>query len=324
MESERAFNVWVAAATMAVEAATPDLLSALRDDGIDVVVMKGATFAVWLYDDPRERPFSDIDLLLRSDDFAAAERVLTRLGYRGPLETEILPSGRPMKTRTWQRDRDGVQVELHDTLIGIEVAPAAAWATLRRESEDAEFGPTTAPILNERARTLHVALHVARHGAVAGKPVEDLRRAVARVPLAVWQDAAALAEELDAVPAFVAGLRLTPEGAALAESLAVDGAPSAETALRAGSTRATHSSVERALVVNAFSQVKGIRAKARFAAREAFPQPAALRARSRLAKRGSAGLAAAYVWRFWRVVALTPPAAVRWVHARRETTAGRR
>jgi hypothetical protein len=56
---------------------------------------------------------------------------------------------------------------------------------------------------------LHVVLHAAHHAnLVDGKPLEDLRRALALVEESEWSGALALARAYQGIAAFAAGLRL--------------------------------------------------------------------------------------------------------------------
>jgi hypothetical protein len=56
--------------------------SALRGDGLAPVLLKGGALLLTVYDDPAERPFGDLDLLVRPDELEAAAAVMRRLGYR--------------------------------------------------------------------------------------------------------------------------------------------------------------------------------------------------------------------------------------------------
>ena len=51
--------------------------------GIAVILLKGISYAGWLYPDAAERPMSDVDLLVRPGDHArATELLVAALGYR--------------------------------------------------------------------------------------------------------------------------------------------------------------------------------------------------------------------------------------------------
>jgi hypothetical protein len=75
------------------------VLAALRRNGIDVVVLKGAHLAESVYRDAALRPMTDIDLLVRSRELARAEETLVELGFghqphvgvTGPFEHHLEP-----------------------------------------------------------------------------------------------------------------------------------------------------------------------------------------------------------------------------------------
>jgi hypothetical protein len=151
-------------------------------------------------------------------------------------------------------------------------------------------------VLVPPARAVVVVLHAAQHGARVQKPLDDLAQALAQLPVEVWEAASALARRLDATTAFAAGLRLLPEGSVQAATLGLPIQHSAETTLRADTAR------PMALGFDWLARTPGVRAKARLVRAKAVPDGAFMRAWSPLARRGRAGLAAAY---FWRVLWLT-------------------
>lgn len=162
-----------AALALALTAEGDRLLAALADAGIEAKVEKGAAFARALY--PGElRGFTDIDLLLRREDFAAAGVLLQARGYASvPFR---LKHGTGYGEEKWQRaptDPLGpLLVELHWDMIG---SP-----TLRRGRRcDLEL-LRTATDAEDRAQHLLVA---AVHGALGDgftrlQPLSDLARAL--------------------------------------------------------------------------------------------------------------------------------------------------
>lgn len=76
--------------------------------GIDRLWFKGLTLSMLAYGDPFLKTSADIDLLVAPADVAAAERLLSEIGYR-PADPRFRPA---MKARTWLRT-DGAAVDLH-------------------------------------------------------------------------------------------------------------------------------------------------------------------------------------------------------------------
>jgi len=74
------------------------LARALADEGIVVMPLKGVLLQAIVYDDPSERPISDIDVLVPEGRFEHVVRVLRREGYtaafeRGAAAQTFRPSG---------------------------------------------------------------------------------------------------------------------------------------------------------------------------------------------------------------------------------------
>jgi hypothetical protein len=80
--------------------ATAEAVQALRDQGVRAILIKGPTIAQWLYDDPADRPYQDIDLMVAPDRYGTAEEILGGLGYRTPA---VRAAERPSHARGWTR-----------------------------------------------------------------------------------------------------------------------------------------------------------------------------------------------------------------------------
>jgi hypothetical protein len=177
-----------------------------------------------------------------------------------------------------------VVVHLHRGIEGVRAEPFELWMALSSGSRRIDVAGVSADVPGEPALALILALHAAHHGRHGGKLLEELRRAVERAGLETWRQALQLAERLEAVPSFAAGLRLVPEGAALAERLwlPVDG--DRETALRAAGAHSTAIGFAR------LAATPGVRAKVALVARKLVPTPAfIMRHWSRLVRWGAAG-----------------------------------
>jgi hypothetical protein len=174
---------------------------------------------------------------------------------------------------SWRLEERHFDLELHWTLMHMGADPETVWEVCNRDRGTLRVGGIEVPIPAEPQLALNLALHAAQHGARWRRPQEDLRRGVASFPPEVWRQAANRAVEVDAVPGFAAGLRLTPAGAALATALALPDEPSFEVLLTTGRAGA------QALQVDRFLRAPGPVAKARVALRAAFPAAASVRSR---------------------------------------------
>jgi hypothetical protein len=287
-----------ASAGLALDALATHVTAALADAGIRAILLKGPALADWLYRG-EARLYSDVDLMIARAERGAAERVLEGLGFE-LVALDVLPHDRPHHARTWLRP-GGAAVDLHHTLIGIGGSSELAWSALTEETEQMQLAGGEVEVLSLPARAFMVTLHAAQHGTLAAGPLEDLNRAVERLPLGSWETAARLAERLDALPAFATGIRLTPSGRMLATRLQIPEHTSAESLLR------SWNEPKMALGFAWLSETKGFRPKLMLVGRKLVPQPAFLRAWSPLARRGRVGLAVAYAWRpLWLLLNAVP------------------
>ena len=288
--------------TNMVDAATAEVAVALREAGVHSLLLKGRTFARWLYAEGEHREYGDADLLVRPDSLSQGESVLTCLGFEKQLDSADLPR-QALHSHTWARPADGAVVDLHWTLVGVGISADDLWRELARRTETEEVAGRDLECLDTVARAFQVALHAAQHGVRHSKPVEDLRRALARCNERTWVDAATLARRLEATPAFGAGLRLLPLGAELADRLGLPPNSSVMVALLA-----EHPTLELAMGMQSLIEVRGARGKAEVLRRALWPSPRFMRAAFPRARRSRAGLLRAYLWRPVWLLARVPGA----------------
>jgi len=200
-------------------AAAFEAFAALDAARIPTLFLKGLALEAALYEPGEHRGFLDFDVLVAPDRLANAATVLGKLGYRNAHVTHAWETW--MHAEYWWRPVDGARADLHWSIVGMGADPADAWSVLWAGSEEQCHGERTLRVLGRDATALHVALHAAQHGPRSLKAIGDLNRALARWPDA-WTGATDLAARLDALPAYIAGLRLTPQGRELVERLGLD------------------------------------------------------------------------------------------------------
>ncbi len=275
-------------------------------EGIETIVLKGPVLAEWLYPD-EVRPYGDSDIMVAPDDWQRAVGVLERLGFSNYLEPMAHPRMESFAGTGFVRDEDNV--DLHCALHGLGGDPNVIWTSLLAGSERQVIGGTELNVPGRPALLLHIGLHAAHH--VKGKPIEDLRRAIALADEQLWRLALALARFHDGVPAFASGLRLLPKGVDLARWLEIDDARSLRHDLR-------REGVPVAEGINAlFSSEDSVSEKFSIVVDELFPRPEFMRWWSSLARRGHLGLAVAYLWRPIWLIVHAPSGALAWWRVRR-------
>ena len=166
-------ELMVAVQAAIVDRATARVVTALREEGVRSILLKGPVLADWLYADS-PRAYLDADLLVAPADVSRAEAVLDGLGYAKVLgDADIPPFNRQLHAHTWCPPR-GTSIDLHRTLAGALATPATVWAVLSQDAVMAEVDGTGVEVLGPEARSVMVVLHAAHHGAGEHKPLEDL------------------------------------------------------------------------------------------------------------------------------------------------------
>ena len=297
------------ALSLQLDVVAAEVVGAFRSAGIPSILLRGPAVATWLYKD-EGRPYFDVDLLVPARSVPQAAACLEELGFEDVSVEGVLRGDRPAHARTWARRKRDL-VDLHTTVVGVRLPPDDAWAVLAEDAETLDVGGKEIKILHQPARALMLALHAAQHGARSPSTLEDLRRVLAQLQLATWQQASSLAAQLDAVDAFAAGLRLVPTGAEIADRLQLPSSASVDVALR------VRTPPPMALGFEWFSQTQGLQGRLSLAARKVVPTPAFMRAWSPLAGRGRTGLVLAYAWRPVWLALHAGPAFLAWRRARK-------
>jgi hypothetical protein len=298
-----------------IDHATAAAVRALDTAGIPYILLKGPSVAHWLYEPEDARRYGDCDLLVPPDEFTEALQTLTKLGFVPDLEEAEMPSWWREHALAMFRQSDGVAIDVHRSLLGVQVTASELWAALSARTDAMPVGDSMANVLTKPGRALHAALHVAQHGGSV-RDLDVLARAVDRMDDDGWRAAAELASTLRATAAFRRGLSLLPAGEDLAQRLRFVGESAVDVELRAaGSAEA----LTLALVLDA----NGLRLRLSLVRHKLLPPPTFMRKWSALARRGRFGLAAAYAWRPIWVATRVPRAAWALARARRATRAHR-
>jgi Uncharacterised nucleotidyltransferase len=307
-----------AAQSFAVDRVTAEVTDALASASVEAILLKGPTIATWLYAEKGPRLYADTDLLIQRRDWGSAEGVLRERGFLNSSPLALHPRMSTAAT-TWGRRSDEAEVDLHSTLFGLEASPEAVWSALREDAREEVVGGRPVLALSHPGRLLHIALHAVQHSGedekspmvtLERRPMKDLERAIATVPLETWQRARDLAVRLGGLAAFAAGLCLVPAGKRLAQELGVEAEASVEMTLRLENVPMSEGFAELAAET-------GIGAKLRLLARELFPNAAFMRWWRPLARRGRLGLALAYAWRLAWLATHAVPGYLAWRRARR-------
>lgn len=289
-------EILVVAETLRVDAVSAEVISLLEREGFASILLKGPSIARWLY--PRGiRGYVDSDILVEEDSLPAVREKLR--AQRFQTAGGNLAADRPPHSEDWHRPEDGALIDLHRTLGGVTAPPQTVWKILWSHRERMTIVDTPITILAPEARILHISLHARFSVPFESRPLEDLRRATEQADLSTWEAAASLAAELGEIRSFSRGLCRLPSGSQIARVLDLPilqgNDPIEELALRRP---------HAANFVLALDWLEGRSAKdrARYVATKLFPPITYLRRTSGLARRGWAGVAAAYAIRPFRLL----------------------
>jgi hypothetical protein len=117
-----------AATSMLATELVGDVARAIAGPGMQVMPVKGALLQHWLYEDPAERPMTDVDLLVRPDDFGSVVECLEAAGYRRTRHRSV--GGIVMETPF------GLALDLHSQLFDCARYRMPTADLFARSSED--------------------------------------------------------------------------------------------------------------------------------------------------------------------------------------------
>lgn len=117
-----------AATSLAATGLVADVAEKLASSGIAVMPVKGALLQHWLYEDPSERPLTDVDLLVRPGALQQATELLEAAGYWRTHHSSV--GGIVMRTPL------GLMLDLHSQLFDCARYRLPTDEVFARSSED--------------------------------------------------------------------------------------------------------------------------------------------------------------------------------------------
>lgn len=242
-----------------------EILDAAQKAAIDVLVLKGAYLTAHVYPEPGLRPMNDIDILVRPNQLAAMEDVLSGLGYAGHYKDPALGARVTKHTSSFRRSEKEVPETPNpylstagDRTVEPHVSLEESWYGLRADftpgiwerTVQAEFDGRVARALCASDLLLHLSVHFSFH-LIMGYPslvqLVDLMVLSPRLSGEDWQAVVQRATARHAAGFIYAALRLARSGL---------GAPVPEAALDrlSASTPASLRAYADALTVESVTQ----------------------------------------------------------------------
>jgi len=136
-----------------------EILTALKEEGIEVLVLKGAALANTVYPRPGLRPMRDMDILVKNREALRAQAKLAELGFNARVPASLddqiihhLPIA--------QREEDGltVSVEVHYQLLPYMAHPVN-YEDLSTEASSFSVNEVTAQTLGHEDMLWHIYRH---------------------------------------------------------------------------------------------------------------------------------------------------------------------
>lgn len=187
--------------------------------GLTVVLYKGAALAEMAYGGSENRHSSDIDLLVKAEDYGAVDRLLVLDGFLPwrPIPAWLLQASRwgaptlPYEMH-YRNASTNVEVDLHTGLLPKDMSSALDERALWRRLERVELFGRSVPTLGTIDTLLFLALHGTKHQWDGERYAQDFAAfARARVTPEVWRHALAEAELGGCRDALLVAVRIAEE-----------------------------------------------------------------------------------------------------------------
>jgi len=152
--------------SLAIERLLVRLATSLDEASVPFVVLKGAAVAHTAYPDPEWRPFGDLDILVRGQDWHHALGIVQNLGFRRDLPEPHRGFDVRFGKAATHTNEEGLQLDLHRMLT---LGPFGLWI----EPDELFAGTTQLVLGGRRLRRLDDAslfLHACVHASLGWRP----------------------------------------------------------------------------------------------------------------------------------------------------------
>ncbi len=143
------------------------VISALTQAGVPLILLKGAALRLRLYGDPAVRPMCDLDLLIAPEDRGRAHQTLTDLGYWiSPFCRDLRPGFRQLVGNAIHYGpppQKSLLVDLHWELAAIMDFYRLPFACLRQDAVSADYQGLAVQVLSPEHTLLYLCLHLYHH-----------------------------------------------------------------------------------------------------------------------------------------------------------------
>jgi len=157
------------------------LAAAFQEQGVELLLLKGAALNLTLYDQPHLRPMSDLDLMVRPQDAGRAAGVLEAMGCRrgpGLVRDDFFPRFH-YEVEYTTSDPKPVRIDLHvRPFRPMRYAQLLPQDAFWQDSRVVEFDGIGLRVPIDEDQLIHLATHSACHGHIRLLWLYDIRRLV--------------------------------------------------------------------------------------------------------------------------------------------------
>src|SRR5450631_3125756 len=176
-----------------------DVSTLFAEQGLEMILMKGELLSLKLYGDPTLRSASDIDLMVKTEDFDRADQLILSMGYRcyspgsGLTERQKKFHRSVGQNYEYYQDSKGVKLELHwRSYLWNQEQTDELWA----QSQSIVWIGKPFKFWNADALFLFLCYHGAHHEWCSLKWLSDVTVLIAQGRPDGWESLLVLADQL--------------------------------------------------------------------------------------------------------------------------------
>ena len=170
---------------------------ATNEAGIEIIVLKGMALAESIYGDIGLRPLSDIDILVKENDWSKIYQLSAELGYKncGYDFADVPPKITSFDTQAHIQyfAPSGICLEFQFDLLTIGIGMKDIQGVWQR-ARDAKVYGQKVKVLSPEDQLLHLVVHANRHGCTRLKWMVDIVESLNHGPAIDWDVLETIAE----------------------------------------------------------------------------------------------------------------------------------
>ena len=173
------------------------IMKGVQGAGCELIVLKGMTLAEMIYGDLGLRPLSDVDVLVKEQEWPIISSMLSRHGYRSSklgltaLPPKITKYDVQAHIQILSPAETCLEVQFDLLTLGIGMRDIEG---IWRRARNAVIGSAEILVLSPEDQLLHLVVHANRHGCTRLKWLVDIVEIVSHGPAIDWEVLAEIAK----------------------------------------------------------------------------------------------------------------------------------